>query len=370
MGRAVKHLSLHRIAGTELRVVGDVEDGALQVVQEEETVIRGYAGHDGPETRLRWPHRSVTLFVLEDLDPLIRQLTSLLAPPPDQGEGWGGGANLPPGGVEALSQRPVVNVYDLAEPVGCHIFVNRQAMAKAGYWEDPLAVRALLAHEHAHPLAENDTTRASRQSRVELSLADSGWEIADSRQRPSAVSYRPLALLTLLADKLCLYAPREILANEVTIRSGFGQALLHLDQRTVAQAARSVAGRRELRRRLQQEVAQGSLTPQAADQLLLIGDLKGYLDLALEVAAFYRTDMEREAKELEVVLEWTVFPYLGPQVGRAYAALREQYTTLRADLTEAELMVWSEGVLSILAEVLAEKGLELVYRLSPKVRET
>ena len=44
MARTVKHFSLHRIAGTELRVVADVEDGVLPVIQVEEVVIRGYAG--------------------------------------------------------------------------------------------------------------------------------------------------------------------------------------------------------------------------------------------------------------------------------------------------------------------------------------
>jgi hypothetical protein len=170
-------------------------------------------------------------------------------------------------------------------------------------------------------------------------------------------------LLTLLADKLCLYAPRELFANEMTIRSGFGQALLHLDRRNVDNASRSVAGREELRQQLQQEVASGNLTPQGADLLLLIGDLKGYLDLALEVTPFYRTGRESDAQELEVILEAEVFPHLAPEVSRAYTALREQYIALRADLTPPELMVWGEGVLNILAGALAEKGLTLRYRL-------
>jgi hypothetical protein len=339
MARTVKHFSLHRIAGTELRVVADVETGVLPVIQAEEGIIRGYAQQG------LWPHRWVTLFVLEDLQPLVRQLRP--------------GTDLPPGGAAALDHRPVVNVYDLADPAGCHVFVNRQAMMKEGYWDDSLAIQALLAHEHAHPLAENETTGASRQLR--FSICDCRLPIAPSQieNRKSKIEN----LLTLLADKLCLYAPRELFANEMTIRSGFGQALLHLDRRNVDNASRSVAGREELRQQLQQEVASGNLTPQGADLLLLIGDLKGYLDLALEVTPFYRTGRESDAQELEVILEAEVFPHLAPEVSRAYTALREQYIALRADLTPPELMVWGEGVLNILAGALAEKGLTLRYRL-------
>jgi hypothetical protein len=371
MARTVKHFSLHRIAGTELRVVADVEAGVLPVIQAEEAVIRGYAQQG------LWPHRWVTLFVLQDLQPLVRQLPPTPSLPLVGGGSKDGRADLPPGGAAALDHRPGVNVYDLADPAGCHVFVNRQAVAKEGYWDDPLVIQGLLAHEHAHPLAENETTWASRQLQVELSLADSSGPFnscvrcngsqrpSASGLQPSAINYQPRVhrLLTLLADKLCLYAPREVFANEMTIRSGFGEALLHLDRRNVDNASRSVAGREELCRWLQQEVTQGNLTPSAADVLLLIGDLNGYLDLALEIAPFYRTGRDAEAQGLEAVLEAEVFPHLEPEVPRAYTALREQYIALRADLTPSELMAWGEGVLDILAEVLAEKGLMLQYSL-------
>jgi hypothetical protein len=169
--------------------------------------------------------------------------------------------------------------------------------------------------------------------------------------------------LTLLADKLCLYAPRELFANEMTIRSGFGEALLHLDRRTMANASRSVAGREDLQQQLQQEVASGNLTLQGAELLLLIGDLKGHLDLALEIAPFYRTGRQDDARELEATLETEVFPHLEPEVQRAYTALREQYIALRTDLTPPELTAWSGAVLNILAKALAERGLNLQYRL-------
>jgi hypothetical protein len=351
---------------TELRVVSDVEAGVLPVIQIEEAVIQGYAwqGH--------WPHRWVTLFVLQDLQPLIRQLTPALSLPPVRagvprpggtngrtggrdgpvgGGSQGRGAALPPGGAAALDQRPVVNVYDLADLDSCHVFVNQQAMLKEGYWDDPLAVRGLLAHEHAHPLAENQTTQASRQLQVALTLdaPASGAGLGDRQVKVQR-------LLTILADKLSVYAPRELFANELTIRSGFGDALFHLDRRSVAAAARSVAGRDELTRQLRQEVTQGSLTPAAASLLLLIGDLRGYLDLALEIAAFYRSGQASAARQLEAPLETDVFPHLEPQVAGAYSALREHYLSLRADLAPQALKAWSEGALGILANALAEKG--------------
>jgi hypothetical protein len=336
MARTVKHFSLHRIAGTELRVVSDVESGVIPFIRIEEEVIGRYAGLP------RWRQESITLFILRDLKPLTRQLSQA--------------AGLPPGGLNGLGHRPIVNLYDLKNPVSCHIFINQGAMEKEGYWSDQDAIMALLAHEHAHPLAENETTRASRQLR--FAISDFGFQI-EIENRKSKIRN----LLTLLADKLCLYAPRELFANEMTIHSGFSEALFHLDRRTVANASRSVAGREDLRRQLQQEVASGNLTLQGADLLLLIGDLKGYLDLALEIAPFYRTGRESDAQELEEVLETEVFPHLEPEAQRAYTALREQYIALRADLTPTKLMAWGKEVLNILAEVLAEKGLNLQYRL-------
>ena len=92
MPRTVKHFSLHRIAGTELRVISDIEGGAPPVIEAEEAVIRGYIQQGS------WPHREATLFILEDLEPLVRQLQA--------------GADLPPGGAAALEYRPVVNAYD------------------------------------------------------------------------------------------------------------------------------------------------------------------------------------------------------------------------------------------------------------------
>jgi hypothetical protein len=354
MTHTIKHFSLHRIAGpraapgagTELRVVADVEVGVLPLVQVEEAVIRGYARHS------RWPHRWVNLSILQDLRPLLRQLS--------RRADLAGTPMGPPGVVADLDSRPVVNVYDLADPEGCHVFVNQQAMMREGYWDDLLAIQGLLAHEHAHPLAENETIRASRQLGVELS-PDFGFPVSDFGTEDR--SSRTVRLLSLLAGKLSVQAPREIFANELTIDCGFGDALLHLNRRNVVNAGRSVAGRPELGQRLQQEVSGGTLSPTAAYLLLLIGDLTSYLDLVLEIAPFYRAGRESAARELETMLETALFPHLEPQVVQAYTALREQYVALRADLSPPGLLDWSQGVLRILDQVLAEKGLTLPAHL-------
>ena len=350
IGHKVTHFTLHRVGGTELRVVSDVEVGILPVIQEEEEVIRGYVQHE------LWRHQWVTLFILQDFQPLVRQIQPT--------------AEMFPGGADVLDKRPVVNVYDLAEPSGCQIFINREVMSREGYWDDPMAVRGLLAHEHAHPLSEGKTTRASRGLEVELTvehlhscLCDSSVDIAEQevlcRQWPEVRQSAIHDILNLLAHKLCIYAPREIFANDMTIRSGFGGALLHLDRQNVANAQSSLAGREDLRRHFQHSVEQSKLTQAAVNLLLLVGDLQGYIDLALEVAPFYRSGRESEARELETALEDNLFPHLEQEARQAYTALVKQYIALRADLTPDELLVWCKEVLNILVEILAAKGLRV-----------
>ncbi len=48
---------------------------------------------------------------------------------------------------------------------------------------------------------------------------------------------------------------------------------------------------------------------------------------------------------------------------QAYLALCRRYVALQADLTPPGLIAWGEGVLRILANALASKGLILRYRL-------
>ena len=359
MAGSIKHFSLHHIAGTELRAVSNVEVGVLRLIEVEEAVIRGYA-----EQSL-WPHKQVTLFILQDLSPLVRQL-SLGG---DLSSLDASGRSLPPGGIEALNEWPVVNVYDVSDPVACHIFVNKQVMVKEGYWNDCLIMQGLLAHEHAHPLVDNETTRASSHLQVEVWLQSrrpaggrGGTRTGDTLLWTDARQSSVHSLLTLLAHKLCLYAPREVLSNEVVIQGGFAEALLRLVRRNLENARLGLAGRGDVRLQLQEEIAQGKLNQAAADLLLLIADLRGYLEMALEIAPFYRTGREADGQELEKLLETQVFPHLEPEVPQAYAALRQQYIALGTNLVPPEVVKWSQGVLSILAGALAT-SLEVQYHL-------
>jgi hypothetical protein len=344
MTRTARHLSLHRIDRTELRVVSDVEAGILPMIQAEEDIIRRY------QAALVWPHRWVTLLILQDMLPLVRQLYA-------KGEAGGSPANLPPGGTEALEARPVVNAYDLADLSACTVFVNQQAMRAAGYWGDPLAVQGLLAHEHAHPLAENDALRASRQVRLDVSspiatpvaAADPAAQIAPQ--------------VTLLAEKLVLYGPREVAANELALRCGFADALAHLDRSNMAAARRALAGRAELRARLQGEQLAGRLAAREADTLLLLADLRGYADWAFEIAAFVRAGELYFTRELEAALQQDVFPHLAPEVPRLYAALAAEYSALRFERGAAGYISWGRGLLQILSRVIKARGIDLHLEL-------
>lgn len=344
MERPLRHFSLHRVGDTELRVVSDVDEGVIPIVQVEEEVIRGYAA------RACQVPRCVSLFILRDLEPLLRRL------PP--------GVRLPTGDA-SLMERPVVNVYGFEDPSTCHVFVNRESMQRAGYWDDVLAIRGLLAHEHAHPMVESGAVLASRRLTVELTWAapfagpGAELEVPHGQWRERVDRF-----LAELVEKLCVSAPREIVANELAIRSGFHAALLHLDRRNIANAARSVEGRQALVGRLADAVRGGDLSPDAADLLTLIGDMRGYLDMALEVAAFLRAGREVAALELEAGLRASVFPALEPETLTAYEALRDGYVALAVDATPEQLVEWSAGLVEVLATALRSKALQLNCRVA------
>ena len=239
MSSEVKHFSLHRIDSTELRVIADAEVGVLPVIGVEEEVIRKYIEQGA------WIHQYVTLFILQDMGPLTRQLQSV--------------SELPPGGAEALGRRPVVNVYDLADPSGCQIFINWEAMVREGYWDEPSIVRALLAHEHAHPFAECAATAAARRLRVEIA-ADNLSEVLEGVPGADDRAGELRRIPESMGHKLCADAPREVLTNEFAIRAGFADAMMYLDSRNVANAAAALAGREQLRAGLQEESDRGRMT--------------------------------------------------------------------------------------------------------------
>ena len=280
----------------------------------------------------------VTLFILEDLQPLLKHLSRAEA--------------LPPGGLAGLEHRPIVNVYDLKDSRACHIFVNKKTMAKESYWRDYEALKGLLAHEHAHPLAECQATRSSRRLRLDLSTS-----IEVPSEEATGWQDKTNGLLRVLAEKLCLYAPREIFANGIAIQNDFTAALFHLDQKEMLKAKEGVRSRGLLKQKLQEEV------PSAASLLLTIADMKGYLDLALETASFYRQGKRAEAQELEEMLFTTVMPHLEPGVAEAYEGLKGGYLRFSTEASPQELVQLQSSLLDILAEPLREKGLELEYKL-------
>lgn len=354
MNRTVRHFSQYAVRDTELRAIADAPVDVTAIVEVEKKVIETYADAGV------WPHRSVTLFILDDLQPLVRQLQET--------------ADSPAVPARELAHRPMVNVFDLADPAGCYVFVNRPAMVEHGYWDDPVALEGMLAHEHAHPLAENRTTRAARSLRLELALdgsAESGRHAPDAetqrgqKDRPGPADRRSNVCrqLTLLAENLCLHAPQEIFANETVIRCGFGDALLHLDRRTVTDARRSVLRRDALVRRLSKAVAAGRLAAEEQGPLLLLGDFQAYLDLALEVAPFLRAGRDRDAAELEAVLEVKIFPRLEPEAAQAYRALRDRYRELPPDLEATGLVAWGHDVLNLFAAPLVGRGLPVHFAL-------
>ena len=342
MDRLLKHFSLRRIADTELRVVSDMESGVGSLAEVEQEVIAKYAATP------RWRQEVITLFVLKDLEPLVRQLSE--------------GAALPPGGLAVLGQRPIVNVYDLENPGACHLFINQRAMEKEGYWDDREAVKGLLAHEHAHPMSECETTRSARRLQADLST-DGVRPLFPSQAQEKEWQTKVDRLLAVVVDKLCLYAPREVFANDVTIESNFTAPLLYLDKKNVLNAAKGARSKAALRQRLQEEVERSSLTSAGADLLLVIADMHGHLDLAMETASFYRQGKVTEAKELEDMLFAEVTPYLEPPVAEAYPRLRDQYVQLSQDTSPEELVQFEGSLLGILAAVVKEKGLRLEYSL-------
>jgi hypothetical protein len=345
---------LHRIGSVELRVISDIDAGVLPIIQEEERVIRAYT------QRRILKQRMVSLFILQDLQPLVSQIQA-------------GGA-IPPGDTANLERRAMINVYDLADPSTCNIFINQQVMVAAGYWGDLVAIRGLLAHEHAHPLAENATTLASRQLQLEsdpvraIDGTEANRDAADLAERIERI-------LADLLDQLCLRAPREIFTNELAITNGFADALLHLNRQNVANAVRSLAGRGVLQQQIEQAVAQGQRSESEAKLLLLIGDLQSYINLAMEIAPFYRAGRDANARELEQTLEQDLFPHLAPAIGQAYTAICGLYVALPSDLGAEQVQIWSQEICDVVSQLLGEQQmlarqrLTLIQTAAPNTRE-
>lgn len=343
----IKHFSLHRLEGVELRVVADIEQGVLPLIEAECAVVTRLAQEPG------WPHEAVTLFILADMTPLQRQLQALGRVP----AGTQSGAE-----TTELLARPIVNVYDLASPTACHIFVNRAAMSAAGYWGDPVAIQGLLAHEHAHPLTECPATAAVRQLQLNTALTlTATW--AEDRLLAADWAYKAHKQIAALAQTVALVGPREVLANAVVLKTGFVEPLLHLNRQNVANLLAALAYRPALQAQLAKAVAGGQLSQSGAAALALIGDLQGSLLLTMEVAAFLRQQQHAAAAELLAPLQQQLFPRLDPVVGGLFQAMTSEFSQLAAEATGPAVTDFVHHQLRHLTGALAERSLVLTYEI-------
>lgn len=342
----IKHLSLHRLDNVELRVLADSEQGILRLEQAELDVVGRFAADP------RWQHTTVTLFALADLQPLLHQLEALGRTPAD--------ARLQQ--REELLSRPLVNVYDLASPAACNVFVNRKAMIAAGYWEDVPAILGLLAHEHAHPLAECPCTAALRQLRpmVDLHLEPAWAADAQQAQRWAERAQRQIAALS---TQLFITGPREVFTNEIAIAAGFEHALYHLNRRNVRNLLAGLNYRPALAAQLAAVVAQRQLSKPGAALLQLLGDLQAFLPLAMEVAPFRRLKRHAKVRELVKPLETRAFPQLEPCARTLFDALVATYVGMDADETLPGVRASLLAGLERANQALAPYGAELRYQV-------
>ena len=331
MSNAIEYFSRCRVENTTLQVMADLQHDLDRLIREEKSVIRHYV-------RLGiWPHKRVNMFVLENLQPLVAQIKSA--------------TEMSSVIANDIDRRPMVNVYDAADLTECAVFVNRGALERDGVWHDDVALRALLAHEHGHPLAENATVQAARELSVEV--------IMESRAPTAAVGQ----ILHLLADRLCVHAPQEVFANEMAIRAGFGDALFHLDKNVIDKARLSVSGRSSLVQSLEQQASERKLSVDQAVALLLVGDLQAHLPFALETAPFLRAGHRQQAEALEAALIEGVLSHLDPAALPLYEKLRDHCLQLRTDLSSAEIKAWSSEALGFLADGLRERHLRVRFAL-------
>lgn len=347
----VKHFGLHRLDHVELRVVADDEAGILRVEQAEIDVVGHLSGDP------RWQHKTVTLFVLSDLQPLQRQLEALGLRPAD--------VRLQE--RDELLSRPVLNVYDLASPATCNVFVNRKAMTEAKYWEDSLALEGLFAHEHAHPLSECAYTATLRALRIVVQLQlevpwaedpvqDANWDVRSNQQ------------IGALVAKLFSTGAREVFTNGIAVAAGFDRALYHLNRENIANLALGLKYRPALVAQLANVVAQGQLSPAGADMLRLIGDMQAFLPLAMEIAPFKREHFAAKARELARPLHAQLLPRLEPPVAGLFDDLVDLYTHADEAATSERVRADMEAGLARLAQALATAGARLAYKVE-KVEE-
>lgn len=337
MSDAIRHFSQHKLNGTTLQVVADAEEGLSRLVDAEIAVIRAFSAAGG------FPHRRVTLFVLSDLTLLAAQIERLAA--------------VPAVVVRELDSRPMVNVYDAADPDECTVFVNRGEIVREGLWLDGLALTGLLAHEHGHPLAECPTVAAVRGLSLTVRV--------DGRDDDGAAAPGVADALSALLGKLSIRAPQEVLANEAAIRVGLGDALARLDERQLALTRVAVDRRPELVAMLDRRVAEGRLVPDRRAGLLLVGDMQTTLPFALEIAPFARAGRPDVTARLEGALVDGVLARLPEVLTTLYHELRDHYVVLEAAMSATVAADWCRRAAAHVIAPLQAAGLTAEVTIAP-----
>ncbi|MBS1165406.1 MAG: hypothetical protein H6R00_1431 [Proteobacteria bacterium] len=324
----VEGVGAFSVGAAEVRVVTNCACDISTVVEAEERVVRKLTD------RGLWPHETVTLFVLDDLTPLVGQLKAM--------------GRLVEETLVVLPQRPMVNLYDPRHVMECFVFVNRRIMQAEGYWSDGLATEGLLAHEHAHPLSEAPATAAART----LTITADG---------PAALA--PLA--AQLGQTLAAGAVTELLANAFCLTHGFVEALVHLDRLTLRRAVANLSQRAELAHRVAAAVAAGTLLADEASSLLLLADAQIGLPFALEVVPFLRAGRVAEAAELEHLLTGQLLAAMAPEIAGVYDKLRAAFAELRPEWGRVAVAAWCTDILTRLSAVLSQGGARLTLSLVP-----
>jgi hypothetical protein len=354
MARAVPQVLGHRSTSTKLQVVCDSTTGLDAFVDIEKRVIAAF------ERRAYWPHQLVHLFVFETLQPLVEQIKQATAAQRTRAK---------PGAlakaraeasrhIEELDRKPMVHIYNVANPAETSIFVNRRRMIALGLWDDELALEGLLAHEHAHPLAENSTTKAARglMARVQVLALPEGLEPQKTQLSHSVET---------LVEELCLHAPHEVAANELAIRAGFGEALFYLNGLTLTGGRAGLTEHAALKVKLEAGVKAGRMSKNAMALTLVMASIEAHVRVALETAAFERAQDAARAEALDSLIEEEVFKHLEPEVGALYRIYRAQYIGLKPDLDADAVLSWMKEASALLINKLDKRGASFKVEFSP-----
>jgi hypothetical protein len=329
MDGTIEHVSRRRIDGVELQVIADAPEEIESLIEAEEKVARGFLRHGG------WPCRRINMFVFESLQPLIDRLRRTA---------------LQPLAARELESKPMVHIYNMGDLTNCSLFVNRRLMMRRGVWSDPLALEGLLAHEHAHPLAENATTCAARGLKTRLVAA----------KTPSPMTPAPLAAvgrsLEHLAEELCIHAPHEVFTNEIAIRAGFGPALHHLNRLNLGGGRAGMTERLALAEGLRAQAAEGRLSQTDVELLLLTASMEAHVRMALETAAFVRAERPEEARSVEDLLEAEVFRHVEPEIRTLYRAFHLQCLQLAPSMDRDAFRRWAAAAFAPVIEEFVRRG--------------